>query len=108
MEVKQTRWLEENIIELIRKLRNDLIQDFLDERYMKQYVLDQYNIKELTFIKIEFVKQALKRLLESPVNVIHYGSLVNLIRETDTASLSKGNEQLFYAEIENVLKDYLF
>ncbi len=108
MEVKEIRWTERNIIDLIRKLRNDLIKDFLDERYLKEYVLNRFNIKELSSIKIEFIKQKLKQLLIAPVDTAHYIGLIKLIGESDTASLSDGNEQLFYNEIEMVLKSYLF
>jgi hypothetical protein len=108
MPVEQLRWTDRNIIDLVRKLRNDLIKDFLDERYMKEYVSEKYNIRELSAIRIEFIKQDLKRLLIAPVDVSHYQSLIELIRETDTASLSEGNENLFFNEIECILKRHLF
>jgi hypothetical protein len=108
MPVEQLRWTDRNIIDLIRKLRNDLIKDFLDERYMKEYVSEKYNIRELSAIRIEFIKQDLKGLLIAPVDVSHYKSLIKLIRETDTASLSEGNENLFFNEIESILKRHLF
>jgi hypothetical protein len=108
MHVEQIRWTDRNIIDLIRKLRNDLIKDFLDERYMKEYVSERYNIRELAAIRIEFIKQDLKSLLITPVDVLHYKSLIQLIRETDTASLSKGNESLFFNEIDVILKRHLF
>ena len=108
MEVKEIRWTERNIIDLIRKLRNDLIKDFLDERYLKEYVFNRYNVKELSPLKIEFIRHKLKQLLIAPVDTVHYVSLIKLIGETDTASLSDGNEQLFYSEIERVIKSYLY
>ena len=107
MEVEEVRWSEEKIIDLIQKLRNDLIEDFLDEHYLRQYILSRYNRKELSSIKIELLKQELKQLALTPINVGHYRGLIKLITETDTASLSKGNEQLFYSEIEKVMQDYV-
>src|SRR5687768_16916188 len=104
MEVKQLRWTDQNILDLIRKLRNDLIKDFLDERYMQAYVLDRYNIHTLAAIRIEFIKQDLKRLLIAPVDAVHYSALIGHIRETDTVSLAEGNEKLFYNEIDNLMK----
>ena len=108
MEVKNLRWTDQNILDLIRKLRNDLIKDFLDERYLYAYVLDRFNIHTLAAIGVEFIKQDLKRLLIAPVDVVHYSKLIGLIRENDTASLTEGNEKLFYAEIETLLKKHLF
>lgn len=107
MEVKQVRWSEENIIGLIRKLRNDLIKDFLDDQHLKEYILRNFNNQVMPPIKLELLKQDLKRLLSTPVDVAHYSGLMKLIQETDTASLSEGNEQLFYSEVENVIKDYV-
>ena len=107
MEVKQVRWSEENIIGLIRKLRNDLIRDFLDDQHLKEYIRRNYNNQVLLPIKMELLKQDLKQLLMAPVNIEHYKDLIKLIQETDTASLSKGNDQLFYSEVEDVLENYV-
>jgi hypothetical protein len=106
-EVK-TQWTEERILELVRKLRNDLIKDFLDERHLKSYLSNNFRINELSNIKIEFIKKDLKELLISPVNTNHYQSLIDQIRETDSASLTETNEPLFYKELEIVFKRYMF
>jgi hypothetical protein len=103
-----TRWTDESIIDMVRKLRNDLIKDFLDERFLKQYIDEQFRVKELSNVKIEFIKKDLKELLISPVNVSHYEPLINHIRETDSAALTETNEKLFYKELEGLFKKYLF
>ena len=97
----------EKIIELVRQVRNDLIQDFLVDPNLKQYFKEQFN-KELNAIKIEFVKRELKELLQSPVDLTHYASLINEMRETNTASLAKGNQEFFYKELENIFKRYSY
>jgi hypothetical protein len=89
-------------------LRNDLIKDFLDERFLKEYVALHYNVKDLSQTKIEFIKNALKELLIRPVDRSYYRVIIENIRETDSASLSEGNELLFFKEIESVLKQYIF
>jgi hypothetical protein len=103
-----TQWTDESILDLVRKLRNDLIKDFLDERYLKQYLADKFRIRELSNVKIEFIKKDLKELLISPVNTSHYDTLINQIRHTDSAALTETNEKLFYLEIETLFKKYLF
>jgi hypothetical protein len=103
-----TQWTDERIIDLVRKLRNDLIKDFLDERHLKEYVEQQFRVRELSAIKVEFIKKALKELMISPVNINHYAPLINQIRLTDSAALAEVNEQLFYREIESILKEYLY
>lgn len=101
-------WTDENIIDLVRKVRNDLIKDFLDERFLKDYIANKYGVKELTAVKIEFIKRDLKEFLIAPVNTDHYKTIVDLIRETNSASLSEGNDELFYSEVDQILKKYIY
>jgi hypothetical protein len=103
-----TQWTDENIVDLVRKLRNDLIKDFLDERYLKEYLNNQFRIRELPNVKIEFIKRDLKELLISPINVNHYEPLISHIKNTDSAALTENNEQLFYKELENIFKSYIY
>lgn len=103
-----TQWTDERILELVRKLRNDLIKDFLDERHLKEYLSSQFRVNDLSNIKIEFIKKDLKELLISPVNTNHYQGLIDQIRETDSAGLTETNEDLFYKELENIFKRYMY
>ena len=103
-----TPWTEDRILELVRKLRNDLIKDFLDERYLKEYLSSQFRVNELSNIKVEFIKKDLKELLISPVNTNHYQTLIDQIRDTDRAGIADGNEPLFYKELELIFKRYMF
>ena len=106
--VKNPQWTEENSVDLIRKLRNDLLKDFLDERYLKEYISIHYHVRELSNVKIEFIKKELKELLQAPLDMGHYEAILTNLRETDSASLGEGNDQLFYADIEKVLKRYIY
>ncbi len=103
-----TQWTDERVIDLVRKLRNDLIKDFLDERHMKEYIANQFRMRELSPIKVEFIKKELKELLISPVNLTHYEPLINQIKTTDSAALTEVNEHLFYKELESLLKRFLY
>lgn len=103
-----TQWTDDRILELVRKLRNDLIKDFLDERHLKAYLATHFRVNDLSNIKIEFIKKDLKELLISPVNISHYQGLISQIRETDSAALSESNEPLFYKELELIFKRYMF
>jgi hypothetical protein len=103
-----TQWTDEKIIDLIRKLRNDLIKDFLDERLLKEYIANQFRVRELSGVKIEFIKRDLKELLISPVNTNHYQQLIEQIKTTDSAALTETNEHLFYREVDNIFKNYIY
>jgi len=98
---------EEAILDLVRTLRNDLIKDFLDERFLLSYFSEIYNRKELTNVKIQFIKRDLKEMLIEPVDLNHYGGLITQIRETNSASIAEKNEKLFYQDIEKVFKQYI-
>lgn len=104
----KTQWTDERIIDLVRKLRNDLIKDFLDERNLKDYMENQYRIHDLSIIKIEFIKRDLKELLIAPVNITHYDPVISQIKTTDSAALTENNEQLFYKELESIFKRYIY
>ena len=106
--LKTTNWSDEAIVDLIRKVRNDLIKDFLDDRYLLDYLGNRFRITEISRVKTEFIRNDLKELLISPVNIGHYDSLMKQIRDTDSASISAGNENLFYKEIESLLKKYIY
>lgn len=97
-----------DIIDVIRKLRNDLIKDFLDERILRHYLSSQYKIAELSPVKVEFIKADLRRLLISPVDVNLYGPIIENFDSHGTAALSEGNEKLFYKEIDGLLKKFIY
>lgn len=106
--IKNQQWTQEKYEDLIKKLRDDLVKDFLDERYMKEFIFENYNVKEISNVKVEFIKKELKEVLLSPLNVAHYEPIFAHLRDTDSESLGEGNDQLFYIDIEKVLKRYIF
>jgi hypothetical protein len=97
----------ERIIHLVRQVRNDLIRDFLNDENLKTYFGEQYQ-KELSQVKVEFLKRELKDLLDSPVDLPHYSSLIKQMQEHNTASISSTNHDLFYKELERIFKKYTF
>lgn len=97
----------ETIIDIVRRLRNDLIKDFLYNNNIQIYFFETYQ-KEISKIKREFVIRDLKELLISPVDLAHYSSLIKEIRETNSASLSGGNNELFYHEIKKIFDKYSY
>jgi hypothetical protein len=99
---------EFDVIDLIRNLRNDLIKDCLDERNLKTYIADKFNIKELSTIKIEFIKKDLKELLLAPVDTEHYKPLMDEIIMNERTSLAEGNELLFYKELDRIFVQHIF
>ena len=106
--IKKNQWTQQNNIDLIQKLRDDLVKDFLDERFLKEFIFENYNVRELSNIKLEFIKKELKEMLQAPLDMVHYEPIFTHLKETDSESLGEDNEQLFYVDIEKVLKRYIF
>lgn len=97
-----------NPADLVLKLRNDLIKDFLDERNLITYLSKEFRMMDVSRIKVEFIKRDLKLLLQSPLDAERYQEVLETIAETGSAALSQGNEKLFYKEIEQLLKKYIY
>lgn len=108
LNTEPVKWLDEHTIDLIRKIRNDLIKDFLDDRHLISYIETQFNLRELSRVKIELIRKDLKELLISPVDTKHYTSLIEHVRQNNSASLTDKHEALFYEEIGKVLKEYIY
>lgn len=99
---------DEYRIDLIRKLRNELIKEYLDERNLVSYFAEQYHQKELNNRRVEFIKKELKELLIAPVDLVHYAPILLEMKQDGTASISSKNEKLFYDELEKIFKKYVF
>jgi len=97
----------DNIIELVRDRRNELIGNLLHDKALNLYLKETFNISEVSQIKQEFIKRALKELNLTPVDLSHYGQLILEIRKTGSLIISSNNEKLFYLDIENAIKNYL-
>jgi hypothetical protein len=97
-----------DIIDVIRKLRNDLIKDFLDERNLILYLSEQFRKTELSASKAAGIKTDLKNLLISPVNIELYNSIIGDYKITGSPSVSKENEKLFYKDIDEILKNHVY
>lgn len=93
----------ESVLEMIRKLRNDRIKDFLDERYLIAYFQGTHRWLTVTTDNITEVKKALREMLTSPVDVSHYASLLDEIRLNSSASIIGKNEELFRKDVERVV-----
>lgn len=97
----------EKAIDLVRQVRNDLIKDFLLRDNIQTYFAEHYN-KTLSPIRLEFLIRDLKELLISPVDLVHYSSLIKDTREINSADLSKGNTELFYKELDMLFNKYKY
>ncbi|AYB32062.1 hypothetical protein [Chryseolinea soli] len=101
------RLTNDNIIELVRERRNELITKLLDAAELNLFLKESFGITEVSLIKQEFIKRALKELELSPINLPHYGQIILEIRKTGSLTISSDNEKRFYLDIRNSIKNYL-
>lgn len=104
---KEIKLSIERIIDLVREVRNGLIADFLEDATIKSYFHEQYN-KEISQVKTEFLKRDLKELMNSPIDLPHYSSLIKAMQEQNSASLTATNHDLFYRELERIFHKYSY
>ena|SRR5688572_142596 len=97
----------DNIIELIRERRSDLISKLLRDDELNAYLKETFDISEVSQIKREFIKRALKELNLTPVDLSHYGQIILEMRKSGSLVISSNNEKLFHREIERSIKNYL-
>jgi len=97
----------DDIIELVRERRNELISKLFQVDALNLYLKATYNISEVSVIKHEFIKRALKELSQATVDLSHYGQIILEMRKTGSLVISSSNEKLFYLEIEKTIKNYL-
>jgi len=97
----------DNIVELIRERRNDLISKLLHDDELNLYLKESFDISEVSQIKREFINRALKELDSAPIDLSHYGLIILEMRKSGSFVVSSNNEKLFYQEIENSIKNYL-
>ncbi|MBX2956209.1 MAG: hypothetical protein KF846_08630 [Cyclobacteriaceae bacterium] len=93
-------------IDHIRTLRNSLIKDFLDEANLIRYFAEQYRHMHLNTRKLEFIKKELRELLDAPVDLVHYASLLLEMKQEGTASITASHHKLFYDELEKIFSRY--
>jgi hypothetical protein len=97
----------DNIIELVRERRSDLISKLLHDDELNLYVKETFGISEVSRIKREFIKKALQELNLTPIDLSHYGQIILEMRKSGSLVVSSNNEKLFYQEIQHSIKNYL-
>ena len=91
----------DNIIDLIRERRNDIINKLLHDDELNLYLKDAFDLPgEVSGVKREFIKRALKELNSVPIDLSHYGQIILEMRRSGSIVISSNNEKLFYQEIE--------
>jgi hypothetical protein len=97
----------ENIIEIIRDNRNEIIQKLLHDKALKLYLTDFHGLAEVSTLKLGFIKRSLKELMLTPVDPSHYAHLILDYRKSGSVIISRNHEKLFFQEIEKSIQSYI-
>ncbi len=101
------RLSNDDIIELVLESRNDLIRKLLIDSSLREFLKDNYKLDNVSAVKIEFIKRALRELLTTPVDLAHYSALILEIRKSGTLIISRGSKNFFFNDIGREIKNYL-
>jgi hypothetical protein len=100
---------DDEIINVIRNNRNDIIKDFLDERNIRSYYADRYHLTDVDSPKVSAIKDELKILLGKPLDLDHYALLVDQIKQAGVSIHHVDiNPDLFFKEIQRIFLKYMF
>lgn len=99
----------QDVIDLIRQTRNNLIKSFLYENnILDNYFRDHYKI-DLNPVKRKFIFCELSDLLISPVDLVHYSSLIlEIIEKNNPEDVINEHKDLFYKDLEIILNHYKY
>ena len=94
----------ESIIDNVRTHRNELIKDLLKDGKIQSYFQSTHQ-KDISSVRIEFIRRELKTLSATPVDLIHYAALIKNIRKNNSFE-AIADDQIFYDELELIFRRY--
>ena len=72
----------EKITENLRLIRDNKIEHLLTERGLMSFLEEHFNTIAISPIKTEFLKRDLRQLLQEPLDLSYYSSLITQIRNS--------------------------
>jgi hypothetical protein len=95
----------DSIVSEIRDVRNNLIKKFLQDEVLHTYFSQQFE-RTLSPVKSEFLKRDLKALMESPIDLVHYSSLIREFHDNVITERKLKESDLFERELEVIFRKY--
>ena len=72
-------------IEELKRLRDERIQSLLTTSDLMNFMEEQYSTFAMSAVKMEFLKRDLMTLIQSPLDLVHYSSLLRQWKESNAA-----------------------
>jgi hypothetical protein len=96
----------DKIIQNIRYVRDEQLQHLLDVQNMSPFLEEEFNVRTLSAVKLEFLKRDLLELKKSSLNLTHYATLINELKESNL-DLPQKDHPLFLQELKLIFDKYL-
>lgn len=97
----------EFVITRVLETRNNFIKRLLSDEFFSNYLQAQFGVTALSQVRQEFLKRALKEHLNSPLDLVHYSSLIKDLRASDSSFDAPIESPLFDLELLPVFKKYI-
>ena len=97
----------QEIIESLHNSRNEWISRLLTEQGLMSFLEEHYYTFVISAVKKEFLQRDLRDLQKSPLDLVHYSSLIRHVKETGSVKSMDGND-LFFSELNKLFKKYGF
>lgn len=98
----------EFVITRILESRNSFIKHLLVDEALLSYLRTQFGVATLSHVRREFLKRALKEHLNSPLDLVHYSSLIKELRTSTSNNIEDPiSSNLFDMDLLPILKTYI-
>ena len=95
----------DTIIERIRDTRNEFIDSLLKDPGLGEYMEVNFDTFAISKVKLEFLRRDLKELRTSPMDLVHYASLIRHLKEVNSLDVD-GQHSLLKEEVHSVFRKY--
>lgn len=96
----------DEIINFIYNKRNSLISGLLSDPSLMSYVKSHFHITTISPVRLEFLKRELKQQRDSPLDLVHYSSLIKELKIQWRENLPD-DHPMFEQELMSIFKKYL-
>jgi len=97
----------ERIIDSVHQRQGEVIREYLNDSVLRAYFKQRYN-REISSVKLEFLKRDLRDLTKAHLDLVHYAALIKQMKELNSDALPDGGDAYFLQELEVIFKKYIY
>lgn len=93
-------------IDTIRAHRDSHLKELLNDSKLMNFLEAQYDVFQISSVRKEFLKRDLTDLKNTPLDLVHYASLIRDLKDGTTTTPT--DHPLFLEELRIIFKKYSF